>query len=201
MFCRRHNWGLAKWQPQQKWKWSVRDRCHGQVFWAESADARLQWNEEEEDDDYDDFIHFLNARHCPNHFIGIFSLSLYHSLTHCLNVVHPHFIDRSTDACRWKLIQCHITVKCDISGLCNFRDQSHRNILHSQSCNSTQNLAKAGQIRQNCEETGFSHALLKGSSRILEWVAYPISSRSSQPRNRTGVSCIAGGFFTNCFLL
>ena len=37
----------------------------------------------------------------------------------------------------------------------------------------------------------------KGSSRILEWVAYPFSSRSSWPRNRTGVSCIAGGFFTN----
>ena len=37
----------------------------------------------------------------------------------------------------------------------------------------------------------------KGSSRILEWVAYPFSSGSSQPRNRTGVSCIAGGFFTN----
>ena len=37
----------------------------------------------------------------------------------------------------------------------------------------------------------------KASPRILEWVAYPFSSRSSQPRNRTGVSCIAGRFFTN----
>ena len=35
------------------------------------------------------------------------------------------------------------------------------------------------------------------SPRILEWVAYPFSSGSSRPRNRTGVSCIAGGFFTN----
>ena len=34
-------------------------------------------------------------------------------------------------------------------------------------------------------------------ARILEWVAYPFSSRSSWPRNQTGVSCIAGGFFTN----
>ena len=32
-----------------------------------------------------------------------------------------------------------------------------------------------------------------GSLRILEWVAYPFSSRCSRPRNRTGVSCIAGG--------
>ena len=37
----------------------------------------------------------------------------------------------------------------------------------------------------------------KGSPRILEWIAYPFSSGSSQPRNRTKVSCIAGGFFTN----
>ena len=37
----------------------------------------------------------------------------------------------------------------------------------------------------------------QGSPRILEWVAYPFSSRSSWPRNWTGVSCITGGFFTN----
>ena len=37
----------------------------------------------------------------------------------------------------------------------------------------------------------------KGSPRILEWVAYPFSGGSSRPRNRTGVSRIAGGFFTN----
>ena len=37
----------------------------------------------------------------------------------------------------------------------------------------------------------------KGSPRILEWVAYPFSSRSSGPRIWTGVSYTAGGFFTN----
>ena len=37
----------------------------------------------------------------------------------------------------------------------------------------------------------------KGSPRILEWVAYPCSRGSSYPRNQTGVSCIAGRFFTN----
>ena len=37
----------------------------------------------------------------------------------------------------------------------------------------------------------------KGSPKILEWVAYLFSNRSSQPRNWTGVSCITGGFFTN----
>ena len=37
----------------------------------------------------------------------------------------------------------------------------------------------------------------KRSSRILESVTYPSSSGFSQPRNLTGISCIAGGFFTN----
>ena len=37
----------------------------------------------------------------------------------------------------------------------------------------------------------------KGSPRILEWVACPFFSGSSPPRNRTRVSCIAGGFLTN----
>ena len=36
----------------------------------------------------------------------------------------------------------------------------------------------------------------KGSPWILVWVAYPFSRGSSQPRNQTRVSCIAGGFFT-----
>ena len=37
----------------------------------------------------------------------------------------------------------------------------------------------------------------KGSPRILEWVAYHFSRGYSQPRNRTGVSCIAGRFFAD----
>ena len=34
-------------------------------------------------------------------------------------------------------------------------------------------------------------------ARTLEWVAFPFSSESSQPRNRTGISYIAGWLFTN----
>ena len=37
----------------------------------------------------------------------------------------------------------------------------------------------------------------KGSPRILDWVAYPFSRGSSWPRNKTGVTCIAGRFFIN----
>ena len=35
------------------------------------------------------------------------------------------------------------------------------------------------------------------SQEYWMWVAYPFSSGSSQLRNRTGVSCISGRFFTN----
>ena len=41
------------------------------------------------------------------------------------------------------------------------------------------------------------HLSHQRSPRILEWVAYPFSKRSSQPWNWTRVSCIAGGFFTS----
>ena len=34
-------------------------------------------------------------------------------------------------------------------------------------------------------------------ARILEWVAIPFSRESSQPRDRTQLSCIAGRFFTS----
>ena len=39
------------------------------------------------------------------------------------------------------------------------------------------------------------HGILQAS--ILEWVVFPLSRVSSQPRDRTQVSRIAGGFFTS----
>ena len=39
------------------------------------------------------------------------------------------------------------------------------------------------------------HGVLQ--AKILEWVAFPSSWGSSQPRDRTQVSLIAGRFFTN----
>ena len=54
----------------------------------------------------------------------------------------------------------------------------------SDSCNTT-----------DCSPPGSSiHGI--SQARILEWVAITYSSESSQPRNWTCVSCIAGGFFT-----
>ena len=39
------------------------------------------------------------------------------------------------------------------------------------------------------------HGILQ--ARILEWLAFPFSRASSQPRDQTQVSCNAGGFFTS----
>ena len=47
----------------------------------------------------------------------------------------------------------------------------------------------------DCNPPGSSvHGILQ--ARILEWVAFPFSRGSSQPRDQTWVSCIAGRFFT-----
>ena len=43
------------------------------------------------------------------------------------------------------------------------------------------------------QSMGFSRPV----ARILEWVAFPSSKGSSQPRDQTQVSLIAGGFFTS----
>ena len=39
------------------------------------------------------------------------------------------------------------------------------------------------------------HGILQ--ARLLEWVAFPFSRGSSQPRDQTQVSHTAGGFFTS----
>ena len=47
-----------------------------------------------------------------------------------------------------------------------------------------------------CDPMNYTvHGILQ--ARILEWVAFPFSRGSSQPRDRTQVSLIAGGFFTS----
>ena len=47
-----------------------------------------------------------------------------------------------------------------------------------------------------CDSMDYTvHGILR--ARTLEWAAFPFSRGSSRPRNRTRVSCIAGGFFTN----
>ena len=47
-----------------------------------------------------------------------------------------------------------------------------------------------------CDPVDYTvHGILQ--ARILEWVAFPFSRGSSQPRDRAQVSCIAGRFLTS----
>ena len=54
-----------------------------------------------------------------------------------------------------------------------------------------------GGERSPASQADASSAEPPGRPGILAWVAHLFSSRSSQHRSRTGVSCTAGGFFTN----
>ena len=51
-------------------------------------------------------------------------------------------------------------------------------------------------MSDSCDPMDYTvHGILQ--ARILEWVAFPFSRESSQPRDQTQVSHIAGGFFTS----
>ena len=55
--------------------------------------------------------------------------------------------------------------------------------------------SNSSQPHGQCGPPGSSvHGIIQ--ARILEWAAIPFSRRSSWPRDRTQVSCIAGRFFT-----
>ena len=49
-------------------------------------------------------------------------------------------------------------------------------------------------LAHSAHQNSSVHGILQ--ARILEWVAIPFSKGSSQPRDQTQVSCLAGGFFT-----
>ena len=56
------------------------------------------------------------------------------------------------------------------------------------------------KVSQSCPTLGDPvdyrvHGILQ--ARILEWVAFPLFRESSQPRDQTQVSCVAGGFFVS----
>ena len=55
---------------------------------------------------------------------------------------------------------------------------------------------KVAQSRQTlCDSMDYTgHGIVQ--ARILEWVTFPFSRESFQPRDRTQVSCIAGGSMT-----
>ena len=100
-----------------------------------------------------------------------------------------------------KVLKVKVTQWCPI--LCNPMDYSLWNSLGQNTGVGSLSLLQAIFPTQgsnpglpHCEWI-FYQLSYKGSPRILEWVAYPFFRGSSQPRNWTRVSCIAGGFFTN----
>ena len=66
------------------------------------------------------------------------------------------------------------------------------------SCSMLDTLKMKVKVTQSCptlcDRMDYTiHGILQ--ARILEWVAFPFSGGSSQPRGRTQVSCLAGRFF------
>ena len=61
----------------------------------------------------------------------------------------------------------------------------------------TQSEMKVAQLCLTlCDPMDYTvHGILQ--ARILEWVAFPFSRGSSQPRDQTQVSRIGGGFFSS----
>ena len=90
----------------------------------------------------------------------------------------------------WKILRLVFCIYChhDNNYVYICLHQGWREVLVAQSC-----LTLFDPM--NCSPPGSS---VRGifQARILEWVVIPFSRASSQPRDRTWVSCIAGGFFT-----
>ena len=59
----------------------------------------------------------------------------------------------------------------------------------------TRSIVSDSATPQDCSPPGSSVRRIL-QARILEWVAFPLSSGSSPPTDRTEISCIAGRFFT-----
>ena len=56
--------------------------------------------------------------------------------------------------------------------------------------------SESGSVMSLCDRMDYTvHGILQ--ARILEWVAFPFSRGSPQPRDQTQVSCIVGRFFTS----
>ena len=70
-------------------------------------------------------------------------------------------------------------------------DVNYRSLINSSQWNESHSV-----VLTLCDPMDYTvHGILQ--ARILEWVAFPFSRGSSQPRDQTQVSHIAGGFFTS----
>ena len=99
------------------------------------------------------------------------------------------YVEHGQSTCKWSR-------NLVISMLCPLLGAGRRSVP---SASSLQNL-KWGKVAQSCltpcnPMDYATHGILQ--ARILEWVAFPFSRGSSQPRDQTHISHIAGRFFTS----
>ena len=77
---------------------------------------------------------------------------------------------------------------------CKEPDNQHR-LKYTCGCSVTKSCPTNGDP-MDCSQTGSSgHEI--SQARMLEWVVISVSRATTQPRDRTWVSCLAAGFFTN----
>ena len=144
--------------------------------------------------------HFLLQISTAFHVLTLESLGLSLRITHSRSIPWHCVADAQSLACTWMKVKVKVTQLCPT--LCDPMDYTVHGILQARilewvaflqgifpTQGSNPDLLRCKQILYQ-----LSH---KGSPRILKWVAYLFSSRSSWPRNWARVSCIAGGFFTN----
>ena len=105
-------------------------------------------------------------------------------------VVHSHKIRPVSQGLAWLFMQISQML---IYYLCLVA-QSCLTLCNSMDCSPPGSSVPGDSPGKKTVVGSLSH---QGSPRILEWVSYPFSRGSSRPRNWTGVSCIAGRFFTS----
>ena len=101
---------------------------------------------------------------------------------------YPHFIHE-------RIISNKSVWGCGVSILCFNKPPLYWTVRFECVCVLVTQLCLALCHPTDCSPPGSSvHGILQ--ARILEWVASPSSMGSSQSRDQTQVSCIAGRFFT-----
>ena len=82
-----------------------------------------------------------------------------------------------------------------ISSITYNGNESGKEYIYTCMCDQSLQLCPTFRNPMDCSPPGSSvYGILQ--ARILEWVAMSSFRESSQPKDRTQVSCIAGGFFT-----
>ena len=101
----------------------------------------------------------------------------------------------------WRHFSPYKSCTCfETTGFCHGRLKPLLTASPHSSCKSFEGMKVKVKVTQLCptlcDPMNYTvHRILQ--ARILQWVAFPFFRGSSQPRDRTQVSCIAGKFFTS----